>query len=51
MPSYDMGPDAGRLAPEQEAEMLKTQARHLEGDLDEIRKRIEELEAAREKEG
>jgi len=44
------GPYYGPPSAEQETQMLKTQAEHLEAALDEIRKRISELEAGQAKE-
>jgi hypothetical protein len=50
-PAYGVPPYYGAPSNEQEAQALRTQAEHLEGALDEIRKRITELEAAQQKDG
>ena len=47
-PAYGVAPVP---APAQETETLKAQATHMERALDEIRKRISELEAAQSQEG
>ena len=49
-PAYGVPPHYGAPSGGQEAQALRDQAEHLEGTLDEIRKRIAELEAAGEKE-
>jgi len=48
-PGYDAPPYYGAPSPEQETQALRTQAESLEVTLDEIRKRIAELEATQEK--
>jgi len=50
-PAYGVTPYYAAPSGEQEVQALRTQAEHLEGTLDEIRKRITELEAAQQKEG
>jgi len=50
-PAYGVASYHGPPSGEQEAQALRTQAEHLEGALDEIRKRITELEAVQQKEG
>ncbi len=50
-PAYGVPPYYGAPSGEQEAQALQTQAEYLEGTLDEIRKRITELEATQQKEG
>ena len=50
-PAYGMAPYYAGPAPEHETQALRTQAEQLEGALEEIRKRIAELEATQEKGG
>ena len=50
-PVYGDAPYHSPLSREQEMSALKAQAEHFEGTLDEIRKRIGELEATQQKEG
>ena len=50
-PAYGVAPYYAQPSGEHEMQALRAQAEHLEGTLDEIRKRITELEATREKEG
>ena len=50
-PAYGVVPYYAPPSTEQEAQALRSQAENLEGALDEIRKRITELEAAQGKEG
>jgi hypothetical protein len=49
-PVYGVPPYSGAPSGEQEAQALRTQAEHLEGALDDVKRRIAELEAAREQE-
>jgi len=49
-PGYGVGPYFPPAPPDQEVRRLKAQAEHMEGALDEIRRRIAELEATQEKE-
>jgi len=50
-PAYGVVPYSAASSGEHQVQALRTQAEHLEGALDEIRKRIAELEATQEKEG
>lgn len=50
-PVYGAAPYNAQLSAEQEAQALKAQAEYFEGTLNEMRKRIAELEAAQGKEG
>ncbi len=50
-PAYGVTPYGTPPSTEQEVRGLKAQADQLEGTLDEIRKRLTELEAIQEKEG
>ena len=50
-PRYGVDPYYAPPSGEHEAQALRTQAEHLEGALDEIRKRIAELETTQKKEG
>jgi hypothetical protein len=51
LPLYGVGPYYAPASGVQEAQALRTQAEQLEGTLEEIRKRLAELEAAQVKEG
>jgi hypothetical protein len=48
---YGFAPSYPAPSAEHEAQALRVQAEHLEGTLDEIRRRIAELEATQKKEG
>jgi len=48
-PAYGVAPYYAAPSGEHEVQALRTQAEYLEGTLDEIRKRLAELEAAQEK--
>ena len=50
-PSYGIAPYYASPSGEHEVQALRAQAEHLEGTLDEIRKKIAELEATKKKEG
>ena len=50
-PAYGVAPYYATPSAEQETQVLRAQAEHIEGALDEIRKRLAELEAAKGKEG
>lgn len=50
-PAYGVAPAYAPLSDKLEMRTLRSQAEHLEGTLDEIRKRIAELEATQQKEG
>ena len=50
-PSYGVAPSYAPPSGEHEAQALRTQAEYLESTLDEIKKRIAELEATQKKEG
>ena len=50
-PAYGVEPYFAGLTGEHEVQALRTQAEQLQGTLEEIRKRIAELEAAQRKEG
>ena len=51
IPAYGVAPYFAQPSGEHEVQALRAQAEHLEGTLDEIRKRIADLEAAREEKG
>jgi hypothetical protein len=50
-PAYGVAPYYATPSVEQETQVLKSQAEHIEGTLEEIRKRLAELEVAKGKEG
>jgi hypothetical protein len=50
VPFYGVGPYYAAPSAEHEMQALRSQAQHLEGTLDEIRKRIAELETTQQKE-
>ena len=50
-PGYGVAPYYAPPSAEQEAQLLKAEAEHFEGALNDIRRRIAELEATQKKEG